>query len=119
MEEISRFLSGPMRDAKAGADLAKAAIALNPYCASELCNTLGDCLFACGRIVESRQAYFRALRINDSDVRARLNLAWVYNHEKNYRAALSMIAAVVPVECGSPSAPVCTSSWKCWRLMTW
>jgi tetratricopeptide (TPR) repeat protein len=93
LNEVAQFLIFSLRDVKAGIDLAKVALALNPTCSSELWNTLGDGLFEYGRYAEARSAYLKALQVNDADVRARYNLAWVYQREKNYAAALQMIAA--------------------------
>jgi tetratricopeptide (TPR) repeat protein len=92
MNEVAHFLSSSLGDCKGGANIAKAAINANPTCSSDLWNTLGDCLFAWSRIQEAKQAYLRALQINENDVRARLNMAWVHNHQKDYAAALKMIA---------------------------
>jgi tetratricopeptide (TPR) repeat protein len=90
--EVAMFLTFSLRDPKAGADLAKLALALNPTCSSELWSTLGDALFEWGRYAEARGAYLRAIQINGSDVRARYNLAWVYTREKSYPEALAVLA---------------------------
>jgi tetratricopeptide (TPR) repeat protein len=59
---------------------------------------LGDGLFENGRYAEARSAYLKALEVNDSDVRARYNLAWVFQREKNYPAALDMIAQALVLD---------------------
>jgi tetratricopeptide (TPR) repeat protein len=92
LSEVAQFLIFSLRDVKAGIDLAKVALALNPTCSPELWNVLGDGLFEYGRFAEARSAYLKALEVNSSDVRARYNLAWVYQREKNFPAALAMIA---------------------------
>ncbi|HYV37229.1 MAG TPA: tetratricopeptide repeat protein [Gemmataceae bacterium] len=92
LSEIAQFLIFSLRDVKAGIDLAKVALSLNPTCSSELWNVLGDGLFEYGRYPEARSAYLKALEVNGSDVRARYNLAWVYQREKNFPAAMEMIA---------------------------
>jgi tetratricopeptide (TPR) repeat protein len=92
LSEISGFLTFSLRDVKAGIDMAKAALALNPACSAELWCTLGDGLFEFGRVEEARSAYQQALAVNESDVRARYNLAWCHAREKNFPAALEMIA---------------------------
>jgi tetratricopeptide (TPR) repeat protein len=92
LNEVAQFLIFSLRDVKAGIDLAKVAVGLNPTCSSELWNTLGDGLFEYGRYAEARTAYLKSLDVNDADVRARYNLTWVYQREKNYAAALTMIA---------------------------
>jgi tetratricopeptide (TPR) repeat protein len=98
LNEISSFLIYQLRDPKAGIDIAKLAVALNPIASSELWNTLGDGLFELGRLSEARSAYLRALSVNDSDVRARYNLAWVYGRERDFGAALKMIAEAFTVD---------------------
>jgi tetratricopeptide (TPR) repeat protein len=92
LNEVAQFLIFSLRDVKAGIDLAKVALTLNPTCSSELWNTLGDGLFEYGRYAEARSAYQKALQVNSADVRARYNLAWTHQREKNYGAALAMIA---------------------------
>jgi tetratricopeptide (TPR) repeat protein len=92
LNEVAQFLIFSLRDVKAGVDLCKVALGLNPTCSSELWNTLGDGLFEYGRYAEARSAYRKALAVNNSDVRARYNLAWVYQRQKNYPAALAVIA---------------------------
>ena len=63
-EAGSGGMANGLRDAKAGLDMAKVALSLNPCCSSELWNTLGDCLLQFGRVPEAKQAYLRALGIN-------------------------------------------------------
>jgi tetratricopeptide (TPR) repeat protein len=92
MGEISSFLTFQMRDAKAGIDMAKLALAENPACSAELWNILGDALYEFGRTGEAKSAYQKALAVNNSDVRARHNLAWVHTREKDFKSALQMIA---------------------------
>jgi tetratricopeptide (TPR) repeat protein len=92
LNEVAQFLTYSLRDVKAGIDLAKVALALNPTCSSELWNTLGDGLFEYGRYAEARSAYQKALQVNHADVRARYNLAFTHQREKNFAAALAMIA---------------------------
>jgi tetratricopeptide (TPR) repeat protein len=92
LSEVAQFLIFSLRDVKAGIELAKLALGLNPTCSAELWNTLGDGLFEVRRYAEARSAYLKALAVNASDVRARYNLAWVHQREKNYPRALEMIA---------------------------
>ena len=98
LSEISGFLTFSLRDPKAGADMAKLALKLNPACSSDLWCTLGDALFEWGRTAEAKSAYLRALKINPSDVRARFNLAFVHTHEKNYLTALIRIAEALGLD---------------------
>ena len=78
LNEVSMFLTFQMRDPKAGANLAKIALSLNPTCSAELWSTLGDALYEWGRTTEARGAYEKALSVNAADVRSRFNLAWVH-----------------------------------------
>jgi tetratricopeptide (TPR) repeat protein len=98
MSEVAQFLIFSFRDVKAGIDLAKVALSLNPACSAELWNVLGDGLFEYGRYAEARSAYLKALEVNGSDVRARYNLAWVYQREKNFPAALEIIAKALSLD---------------------
>jgi tetratricopeptide (TPR) repeat protein len=96
--EVSQFLTFQMRDPKAGADMAKVALRLNPTCSAELWNALGDALYEFGRTVEARSAYQKALAVNATDVRARYNLAWVHARERDYPAALQRIAEALALD---------------------
>jgi len=98
LNEISMFLTFNLRDVKAGIDMAKAAIGLNPTCSAELWNTLGDGLYEWGRTEEARSAYHKALAVNSTDVRSRYNLAWVHTRLKDYPAALDMIAQAMSLD---------------------
>jgi tetratricopeptide (TPR) repeat protein len=98
LNEISMFLTFQMRDPKAGIDMAKVALSLNPTCSAELWNTLGDGLYEFGRTAEARSAYLKAQSVNPSDVRSRYNLAWVYAREKNFPAALESIALALSLD---------------------
>jgi tetratricopeptide (TPR) repeat protein len=96
--EVSQFLTFQMRDPKAGADMAKVALRLNPTCSAELWNALGDALYEFGRNAEARSAYQKALAVNATDVRARYNLAWVHARERDYPAALQRIAEALALD---------------------
>ena len=98
LNEVSMFLTFSLRDVRAGIDLAKVALGLNPGCSAELWNTLGDGLFEFGRTEEAGSAYGQALRVNESDVRARYNLAWVYQRQGDYPAALRRIAEALALD---------------------
>jgi tetratricopeptide (TPR) repeat protein len=98
LNEASSFLIFWLGEVKAGVELAKAALRLNPGCSAELWNTLGDGLFEWGRLGEARSAYGQALRVNESDVRARWNLAWVQEREGEEQAALEMLAEALALD---------------------
>ncbi len=98
LNEISMFLTFNLRDVKAGIDMAKAALGLNPTCSAELWNTLGDGLYEWGRTEEARSAYHKALAVNSTDVRSRYNLAWVFTRLKDFPAALDMISQAMSLD---------------------
>jgi tetratricopeptide (TPR) repeat protein len=98
LNEVAQFLIFSLRDVTAGIDLAKVALGLNPTCSSELWSTLGDGLFEYGRYGEAKSAYQKALEVNSADVRARYNLAWVHQREKDYAAALAIIAEALALD---------------------
>jgi tetratricopeptide (TPR) repeat protein len=97
MSEAARFLMFTLRDANAGLELARAALALNP-CSSELWDTLGDGLFLQERVSEARHAFLRALAVDPEDVRARYNLSFVYEHDRDYASALQIIAEALSID---------------------
>ena len=107
LNEVSLFLTFSLRDVKAGIDMAKVALGLNPTCSAELWNTLGDGLYEYGRLAEARAAYRRALQVNASDVRARYNLAWVHTREQAYPAAPAPTASPPP-----PPSRACPASCR-------
>ena len=92
MNEVAQFLTFSLRDALAGVEMGRAALACNPACSADLWNTLGDSLYELGRVEESRRAYQRALRINPDDVRAHFNLTFVHLRSREYEAALRSAA---------------------------
>ncbi len=92
MLEVANFLLFTLNSPAAGLDMARTGLRLNPTCSTDLWNTFGDCLYALGRIEESRRAFLRALQVNPADVRAHYNLAWVFAHQRDYAAALKTIA---------------------------
>jgi len=96
--ELSMFLIYNLRDVKAGIEMAKMAIRLNPACSSDLWNTLGDGLYEWGSTEEARSAYHKGLAVNSADVRSRYNLAWVCTRLKDYPAALAMISEALSLD---------------------
>ncbi len=99
VNEVATFLIFSLREVRAGIDMAKTGLGLNPN-SHELWNTLGEGLFDCGRIAEARQAYVKALQINTQDVRARGNLARVHEREHDYSSALACIAEALALDGG-------------------
>lgn len=98
LNEVSMFLTFQMHKPKVGIDMAKLALKENPTCSAELWNTLGDGLYAHGRVTEARGAYQKAMAVNAGDVRSRYNLAWVHAHQRDYAAALARLAEALALD---------------------
>lgn len=92
MGEIAGFLQGPFGDCEAAIETLKVALSLNPNCSSALWNLLGDGLLTSGRVPEAKQAYHRALKINENDAQVHLRLAAIHSHQKDYAVALRHIS---------------------------
>jgi tetratricopeptide (TPR) repeat protein len=92
MGEVSEFLTFPLRNPRAGLEMAREALRLNPACSADLWNALGDSLFELGRSAEARRAFERALAINGDDIRARYNLAFVHAQASEFSQALVRLA---------------------------
>jgi tetratricopeptide (TPR) repeat protein len=92
MNEVAHFLTFALGNAKAGLEMAREALRLNPACSADVWNMLGDCLFYLKRLREARLAFERALAISSDDVRARYNLAFVHVEAKEYGQALARLA---------------------------
>jgi tetratricopeptide (TPR) repeat protein len=90
--EVARFVTFALHSPAPGVALARQALALNPACSADLWNTLGDALFALGRVEEARRAFHKALRVNPNDVRAHYNLAFVHCQRQQPDQALAAIA---------------------------
>jgi tetratricopeptide (TPR) repeat protein len=91
VDEVARWLTSVLEDPAAGAEMARAALSLNPGCSAGLWNTLGDSLLALGHIGEARKAYLRALEVNADDVEARYKLAEVCARSGLFAQALTWV----------------------------
>jgi len=93
LNEVALFLTFALQDARAGLDLARLALDLNPLSAG-LWTTAGECLYAWGgsRDDEALHAYQQAAQRNPSDVRPHLGLAWVHARKQDHAAALRQLA---------------------------
>jgi tetratricopeptide (TPR) repeat protein len=98
MGEVANFLNYALREPAAALEMSKAALTLNPACSAELWNAHGEALYSLGWIEESRPAFLRALEVNPDDVPARLNLAWVYLHQKEHNEALRVLAEALALD---------------------
>jgi hypothetical protein len=90
--EIAEFVGLQLQDYDAGRELAKAAVALNPWYSAWLWNVLGDVLFLAGRVNDAHETYLQAHRIHPDDPRTNLNLAYTYFEFGQYAAALESLA---------------------------
>jgi tetratricopeptide (TPR) repeat protein len=90
--DAANFLTFGLSDARAGAELARAGLELNPCCSPELWNAYGNALYSIGHIDRARTAYERALAVSADDVHARYNLVWVFLHRKQHAEALRALA---------------------------
>jgi tetratricopeptide (TPR) repeat protein len=90
--EVAEFVGLHLREFGAGIELARAAVAQNPWYSPWLWNVLGDCLFCLDRFGDAHEAYLEAQRIDRSDVRTNLNLAFTLSHRGDYDDALQAIA---------------------------
>lgn len=97
MSEAAKFLMITLRDGNAGLELVRTALTLNP-CSPELWNTMGDGLFLLDRVGEAQQSYLRAIKLDPEDVRARYNLSFVFEHDKDYAGALRIIGEALSLD---------------------
>ena len=89
--EVAEFVGLHLRDFASGAELARVAVALNPWYSSWLWNVLGDCLFCQEQYAAAHDAYLRAQRIDARDPRTNLNLAYTLFQRASYEDALHAI----------------------------
>jgi len=90
--EVAEYVAMQLRDYAAGLELARAAVALNPWYSPWLWNALGDCLYCLERYSDAHEAYLQARRIDPNDPRTNLNLAYTWLQKGDYREALAAIA---------------------------
>ena len=90
--EVAEFVGLHLRDFASGVELARAAVALNPWYSCWLWNVLGDCLFCLERADEAHEAYVQAQRIDPRDARTNLNLSYTLFQRGSYPEALNAIA---------------------------
>jgi tetratricopeptide (TPR) repeat protein len=90
--EVAEFVGLQLNQYASGLELARAAVALNPWYSAWLWNVLGDCCFCLGRIDDAHEAYLQAERISPIDPRTNLNLAYTYLQFGDCDFALAAIA---------------------------
>jgi tetratricopeptide (TPR) repeat protein len=90
--EVAEFVIRRAADYRAGLELARSAVRINPWYSAWLWNVLGDALFALDRFEEAHEAYLQARRIDPKDVRTNLNLSYSYAQACDLPRALQAIA---------------------------
>jgi tetratricopeptide (TPR) repeat protein len=92
MGEAAEYVGLELRDYAAGAELARAALARNPWYSPWLWNVLGDCLFCDRQLDAAHDAYLAAARIAADDPRTNLNLAYTLFERGEHAQALQRVA---------------------------
>jgi tetratricopeptide (TPR) repeat protein len=96
--EIAEFVGLQLQDYGVGCELAKAAVALNPWYSTWLWNVLGDVLFLDGPVNDAHEAYLQAYRIHPADARTNLNLAFTYFEFGHHAVALESVAVALAAD---------------------
>jgi tetratricopeptide (TPR) repeat protein len=73
--EAAEFVSTQLKDHATGLELAREAVALNPWYSPSLWNVLGECLAFLQRPMEAHECYLQAHRIHPNDAQTNLKLA--------------------------------------------
>ncbi|HEU0123911.1 MAG TPA: hypothetical protein VFQ91_25490 [Bryobacteraceae bacterium] len=89
--ETAEFLIRQADDPEAGLELAKSALALNPWYSTWLWNVYGDAYYALQRYPEALAAYKIAEEKSPRDVRTQVNLSYAYAALENNEDALVAI----------------------------
>lgn len=90
--EAADFVANQVRDYGAALELARGAVALNPFYSAWLWNILGDSLYCLERFSDAHAAYLRAEEIDPRDGRTNLNLAYSFLRTGDHESALRVIA---------------------------
>jgi tetratricopeptide (TPR) repeat protein len=90
--EAAHFVALKVRDFATGLELARTAVALNPYYSAWLWNVVGDCLFYLRRTDEAHEAYLQARRIDPRDALTHYNLSYSHAERGELVEALQAIA---------------------------
>jgi tetratricopeptide (TPR) repeat protein len=90
--EAAEFVGLQLGDHAAGIELARSALARNPWYSAWLWNVLGDCLFYRERLADAHAAFLQAQRIDADDPRTNLNLAYTLSAQGEQAGALAALA---------------------------
>jgi tetratricopeptide (TPR) repeat protein len=82
-----------LRDHATALELARTAVALNPWYTASLWNVLGDALAGLGRDREAHECYEQASRIHPRDVQTNLRLAGSWLTRRDPSRSLDAVAA--------------------------
>lgn len=88
----SQFLNQQLLRHPESLELARAAIAINPWQSAFLYNCLGNSLYCLERFDDAYEAYLRARAIDPEDPQTHLNLAYSHAHAGNGEEALQAVA---------------------------
>jgi len=75
MGEAAEFVATQLKDFATGLELAREALALNPWYSPWLWNVLGECLASLQHPAEAHECYLQAHRIHPNDAQTNLKLA--------------------------------------------
>jgi tetratricopeptide (TPR) repeat protein len=95
---VAEFVGLQLGEHKAGAELARSALEINPWFSALLWNILGDCLFGMNESEQAHEAYLQALRIAPEDVRTHFNLSFTSWQKGDLRRALLEIAEAIAAD---------------------
>ena len=93
-DEVARFLITALGDFNHALQMTEYGLSLNPSCAASLWNNLGDCRLNLG-LEGARACYERAQEVDATNARALLGLALCQIDERDYRGALTNLAAAL------------------------
>jgi len=88
----AEFVGLTLREHKAGVELVRSALELNPWYSAWLWNVLGDCLFGLGQNELAHDAYQEALKVDPKEARAHFNLSFTHVERGEPDQALLAIA---------------------------
>lgn len=91
--QAAQFLTQQLHRPNEALELARRALAINPWYSSFLWNTFGNCLFFQGAQPVAHGAYERARALNPKDAQTYLNLAYSLAERGSHGEALTAIAA--------------------------
>jgi tetratricopeptide (TPR) repeat protein len=95
---VADFTHFGLKRPRLAVELARAALALNPWYSGLLWNAYGDALFSERHIDDAHRAYLAAQRINPTDLRAKLGLAYTWPEQGAFDSALETVAEALALD---------------------